>query len=134
MTSRNQLHELCMQVVYAALIRIELKQQIDIPSLMSDIYDMPFEEIDVFSKSVVIKTLSNINEMIPILSSNLESWKWERIPDISKSILLTSYAHYYYVEKVDKAIVINIAIRLAKKYLEKQDYKFINAVLEKVLI
>ena len=44
-----------------------------------------------------------------------------------------SYAHFYYVEKVDKRIVIDIAVNLAKKYIDDNQAKFINAILDKVL-
>ena len=46
-----------------------------------------------------------------------------------------SYTHFYYVEKgkVDKKVVINTAVELAKKYVEEKQAKFINAILEKVL-
>ena len=33
----------------------------------------------------------------------------------------------------DKAIVINIAVKLAKKYGDGKDYKYINAVLDNAL-
>ena len=44
-----------------------------------------------------------------------------------------SYAHFYYVEKIDKRIVINVAVELAKKYIEEKQAKFINAILDEVL-
>ena len=44
-----------------------------------------------------------------------------------------SYAHYYYVENVDKKVVIDVAVSLAKKYIEEKQAKFINAILDKVL-
>ena len=40
---------------------------------------------------------------------------------------------YYYVEKVDKRIVINIAVELAKKYVEEKQAKFVNGILNGVL-
>ena len=44
-----------------------------------------------------------------------------------------SYAHFYYVENIDKSIVINVAVDLAKKYIEEKQAKFINAILDEVL-
>ena len=34
---------------------------------------------------------------------------------------------------MNKAIIINIAIELAKKYAEKDEYKFVNGILENCL-
>ena len=50
---------------------------------------------------------------------HLNRWKWSRLPLLSQAILLMSYAHFYYVEKVDKRIVINIAVELAKNISKK---------------
>ena len=38
-----------------------------------------------------------------------------------------------YVEKIDKSIVINVAVDLAKKYIEEKQAKFVNAILDEVL-
>jgi transcription termination factor NusB len=45
-----------------------------------------------------------------------------------------SYIHYFHIEEVDKGVVIDIAVRLAKVYLDAKDYRFVNAVLDKVLV
>ena len=37
------------------------------------------------------------------------------------------------IVKIEKSALINVAVTLAKKYLDEKDYKFINAVLDKVL-
>lgn len=133
MVGRNQSHELIMQSLYVALTDIAMKEPIDIPNIMSGVFHEPFEKIDHFSKGVVIKALANINPIIEIFQNHLNKWKWHRLARICQAILLMSYAHYHYVEKVDKAVVINTAVRLAKKYLDVNDYKFINGVLDEVL-
>ena len=43
-----------------------------------------------------------------------------------------SYAHSK-IEEVDKRIIINIAVELAKKYIEPKQAKFINGILDEVL-
>ena len=39
----------------------------------------------------------------------------------------------YILEKIDKKVVINTAVNLAKKYIEENQAKFINAILDGVL-
>ena len=63
----------------------------------------------------------------------LTNWKWERLPTLTQASLIKSYAHFYFVEKVDKHVVINVAIELAKTYVDPAQAKFINAILDKVL-
>ena len=53
-----------------------------------------------------------------------------------KEMVLAMVKHYQEiisVEKTDKAIIINVSVELAKKYLSDNDYKFVNAILDKVL-
>lgn len=132
--SRNQNHELIMQVLYIELTHIAMRDDFALEKTMEDVFNLPFNSIDLFSRGVVIKASAHINEIVPILDNALEkSWKWKRISRIAQAILLMSYTHFHYVEKVDKAVVIEIAVKLAKKYLDQNDHKFINAVLDKVL-
>jgi len=131
--SRNKNHELIMQCLYIELTYIDMKSEVDIPLIMEGVYHTPFNDIDTFSRGILIKTTKNMDEMVNHLSKYLNKWKWNRLPLLTRSILLMSCAHYKYLEKVDKAVVIEIAVKLAKKYLDKNDHKFINAILDNAL-
>ena len=48
-------------------------------------------------------------------------------------ILLTTAVSAFMGEEIEKSALINVAVTLAKKYLDEKDYKFINAVLDKAL-
>ena len=53
---------------------------------------------------------------------------------MAHAIFLLALSEYKYVEEeIEKSALINVAVTLAKKYLDEKDYKFINAVLDKVL-
>lgn len=131
--SRNKNHELIMQALYVELTHIAMKEDVDIPTIMEGVFDTPFNKIDLFSRGVVIKANKNLDKIIKELSKELKGWKWERISRLAQAILIMSYAHYKYVEKVDKAVVIEIAVKLAKKYLDLNEHKFINGVLDNAL-
>ena len=65
----------------------------------------------------------------------MRKWTFDRLNRVEQAILIMSFAHYYYVEpEVDKKVVIDIAIKLSKTYLAPTDYKFVNAILDNVLI
>ena len=64
----------------------------------------------------------------------MNKWTFERLNRVEQALLLLSYSHYFYVEPaVDKGVVIDVAVKLAKTYLDASDYKFVNAILDKVL-
>ena len=135
--SRNQTHFIVMTVIYNEL-NDYVNSSSDLPSrdaseLISQLCEKPYAECDEYIKKCVITSLNKYGEIKTAFIPYLVNWKWERIPLLSQAILIMSYAHYYYVEKVDKKVVIDVAVSLAKKYIEEKQAKFINAILDKVL-
>lgn len=133
MLSRNKEHELIMISIYDALLYLEMDEVFSLEDVLEGVYMLPYEDVPLFSKEVVIKSLSNINDIKAKYQVNMPKWKFDRINAIARAILLMSYTNYKIIGGVDKSIVIDLAVRLAKKYLDKDDYKFINAILDKTL-
>ena len=42
-------------------------------------------------------------------------------------------SEYKYVGDIDKPVVINVGVTLAKRYSDEKNYKFINGILDKIL-
>ena len=136
--SRNQENFIIMTVIYD-----EIADQTagrgnsfrDVDEIISEITDdpIPFKEHSNYVQNMISSVLNHYGEIINAFTPHLRNWKWERLPLLTQSVLLMSYAHFYYVEKIDKRIVINTAVELAKKYIEEKQAKFINAILDEVL-
>ena len=134
--NRNQQHYIAMTVIYDCLNDYLLsggKTFRDATDLISELCEQPYEEVDNYIKSVVSYSLQKYGEIVTAYIPYLKKWRWERLPLLTQSVLIMSYAHFYYVEKVDKVVVINIAVNLAKKYIDPKQAKFINAILDGVL-
>lgn len=137
MISRNQSHYFIMSAIYIELADFNFaKEETSRPAeeVIKDLLDEE-EEIPLFILDSVNLSLLHYADALKAITPYLKNWKWERIPLLSQAILLMSYTHFYYVEKdkVDKKVVINTAIDLAKKYVDEKQAKFINAILENVL-
>lgn len=130
--SRNKEHELAMISIYDALTYSAMNEEFSLEDIMATVFDMPYEEIPLFSKTLIIKTLAHINEIKPVFQKKMPKWNFDRLNLLEQSILLMSYTHAK-EEKGDKHVIIDVAVRLAKKYLDKDDYKFVNAVLDNIL-
>jgi transcription termination factor NusB len=134
-TSRNQAQEKTLAALYGALTYLDMKSELDVEGLISGIYDLPYADCPSFTKAVVIAALKNLNTIIPVYNTHMNKWTFDRLNRVEQALLLLSYTQFFYVDKdVDKAAVINVAVILAKKYLEAADYKFVNAILDKVLV
>lgn len=132
-TSRNANQEKAMIIIYDALTYEDMNIDYDLKEIIEDVLGDSYENSDFYVREVVVKALLHEKEIISEIEPKLNKWKFNRLNRLAQAILLLSYAHYKYVEGVDKAIVIDIAVHLAKKYLDDGDYKFINAVLDNVL-
>jgi len=132
--SRNKEQYLAMTIIYQALLSILNHYDFDMMELISSNTEVEYEECSVFLRKVCVSSILHKDEIIDTFSKNMKTWKFNRLPVLEQAILLLSYSHFYYTEeKTDRKVIINVAIDLAKTYLGKDDYKFVNAILENTL-
>ena len=132
--SRNKEHELIMVALYDALIYVALKEEFSVEDILSGLYEMPYEDVPYFSKEVVIKSLVNLNDIIANIQKFMRKWAFDRLNSVIKAILISSYTKGKLIkEPIDKSANIDVAIRLAKKYAEPNDSKFVNGILDNLL-
>jgi transcription antitermination protein NusB len=131
--SRNQSHEVAMSLIYAALTYTEIKLPVDVESLVEDYFEVSYDEADLFVKTVLIQSLKHYHLAISHLEPHMVNWKFARLNRVAQAILLLAYIHHHYVKDADKSVIIDVAVRLSKKFLHDDEYKFINAILDKVL-
>ena len=135
--SRNQEHYVIMTVIYNELDDYlygdKEGEPRDASTLIEEVAGIPYDEVSNYVKDTVYISLQKYGEIVNAFLPKLNDWKWDRIPALSRAILIMSYTHFFFTEKVDKRIVINIAVDLAKKYVEEKQAKFINGILDKVL-
>ncbi len=132
--TRNGCQEKAMIIIYDALTYENMGYDYNPKELIGDVCDTPYEDVDVYIKEVVIKALLNKEKYINKLEEKMDTWTFKRLNRLNQAILLLSCAHYFEVEDgADKAVIINVAITLAKRFLDDGDYKFVNAILDNVL-
>ena len=134
--SRNQENFIIMTVIYDELADFTAGDNQpfrDVNEIILEITDIPLKNHSDYVQNTIANVLNHYGEIVSTFLPKLNNWKWERLPLLTRSVLLMSYAHFYYVEKIDKRIVINVAVELAKKYIEEKQAKFINAILDEVL-
>ncbi len=131
--TRNKEHEKLMIVLYQYFFCREYNFDFDLVNSLENTYDTSYEEIPLFSREVAVKALLNIDKIVDLISKNLEDWSFERLNNVLKAILVVAIAENQYVETVEKAITIDIAMNLSKKYIERKQCRFVNAILDNVL-
>ncbi len=93
------------------------------------IYSENNEEVGDYARQLYNGIVEKTEELDEIISSNLTSWKINRLPKVNLSILRLAVYEMKYIDDVPNSVAINEAIELAKKYSGADDAAFINGVL-----
>lgn len=132
--SRNSLQKVALVAIYDALTYIDMGMDVDVKDIVSSLCDMDYADCDYFVKAALLMVLKHHDEAIEAFNAKMNHWTFSRLDRVKRSVLLLAYAHYYYVEpEVDKAVVIDIAMKQAKQYFESKECRFVNAILDNVL-
>ncbi len=121
--SRHELREKAMTCLYQHFL------------LNKDIKEVVYDnnhtnEIDPFLYTITIDAIKYEDDYIEMINNALrDDWSFDRLGYVEKAILIMAACEID-MEVAPKAIVINEAITLAKKYCDDETYKLINGVLD----
>lgn len=125
MDSRHKLRERAMTCLYQSfLLKNDIKQIV---------YDnSESNSIDPFLYTVTIDAIAYKDDYIEKINGALrDDWQFERLGFVEQAILIMACCELD-LETAPRAIVIDEAITLAKKYCDDETYKLINGVLDKL--
>jgi len=121
--NRHQSRENAMIVIYQfLLIGLDIEKSIDNYS--------HFEDCSFFNQ-LARNTVHNLDFLKESLSRHLKDWDFDRLNYVEQAILLVATCELR-LEEVEKAVVINEAVELSKKYCDDNSYRFINGVLDQL--
>ena len=123
--NRHEIREQMMFVLYQHLL-LKIDLQDCVINNFEDKY-LQDEYINIITNDIK----DNEDTYISSISSYLNKWEFNRLNYVEQAILLLSYTEIK--NKIaDKAIIIDEAVIIAKKYCDDDSYKFINGVLDKL--
>ncbi len=133
--SRGKAEQIALFAIYDLLLYAEMGLEADIPAIVSGLSEAPYEECDVYIKRMIIAFLKHSADIEAAFQARMPKWKFPRLNKVEQAILFLAYCHFFYdEEEVNKAVIINFSVSFAKKYLGEGDYRFVNAILDKVLV
>lgn len=101
-------------------------------TIKQDLLDETQAKLDNETLTIAEQIADNLSKLIKRITPLLgENWTWERIPALIKSILVVG-AFEITNTNTPKAVTINELTELAKELGLDNDYKFINAILDKL--
>ena len=94
------------------------------------------EETDLGEQQVYVEDkcrdlMDKVQEIDDRINENVTGWKTSRMSKVDLSIIRLAVYEIRY-EKIDRAIAINEAVEIAKKYSGEQAASFVNGVLARI--
>ena len=119
-----------LNVLYHLEMMDEIYDVKDLEELIRE-YEMPVES---FAAELVRLTLNNISAIDEALSRFIESYRWEALPPLERSLLRLGAAQVMFGRAIDVPVevAINETVEMAKTYSYRNFYKFANAILDKI--
>lgn len=123
--------EVILKLLYSADIQ---KEKITSPHKKIDEYKDFFESLNQEEKDyiakIIDKVFSELETIDQTIKDRLIGWQLQRLTPIDRNLIRMGMAEMFFNN--EKAIIIDDIIRISKKYSEKDSYKIINAILDKV--
>ena len=126
--SRKNARDIAMRMLYAE----DMGGNIGLEDLT---FDLEAESGDIsaedrsYINSIVLGFTSNSQRIDGLIENMANGWKVSRIARVDLAILRLAVFELNYGEKVPQSVVINEAVRLAKKYGAEKSGSFVNGVL-----
>lgn len=106
---------------------------LDPEQILSDVFECDYKDTPLFARELFVKSLRTEEEAIKAIEPHLNRWTFSRLNAVIQALLIASYTERNIINETDKKVVINEAVTYAKDYADNLDYRFVNAVLDKVL-
>jgi N utilization substance protein B len=82
-----------------------------------------------FVKDLVFGTLEHVDQSDALIAPLLEGWTLERLPTVDRLLLRMGVYELRHRPETPRAVVINEAVELAKKFSTEESGRFVNGVL-----
>lgn len=106
------------------------------PAHVSDAIDAYFDHFDApdkskdFAASIVRGTAHQAAKIDEFLQQTNTRWRVQRMARVDRNVLRIAVYELNFVKELDRKIIINEAIELAKKFGNTDSSRFINGVLD----
>ena len=131
MGKRTTSRRLAMQAIYQSELS---KTSID--EALTNLFEEEelAEETREFTKRLAEGVLCKKEDLDRKIKEFSKNWEIGRISMINKSILMLALYELIYEKDTPKAVVINEALELAKRYSDPESAKFINGILGSAVV
>lgn len=85
-----------------------------------------------YARELVQGVLKQVKKIDATINKHLINWKFSRLYKVDLAILRMAIYTLLFIPELDRAIIINEAIEIAKEYSNEHAPKFINGILDAI--
>ncbi|MFR8039458.1 MAG: transcription antitermination factor NusB [Anaerovoracaceae bacterium] len=127
--TRSEVREILMQIMY----EMDAANTMDAESA-EKLCSERLTGKNVERGALILKNIiDNIEDIDKVIDDNSKTWKTGRMPKVDLAIMRLIIGEIRYGDDLPKAVAVNEAINLAKKYSTERSSKFIHGVLGAVI-
>jgi N utilization substance protein B len=89
-------------------------------------------EIRGFADDLFRVATDRVSEIDVIIERHAEHWRMERMAAVDRNLLRAAVAEFLAYPETPRAVVINEALEIARKYSSPESVHFVNGVLDSV--
>jgi len=123
--TRRLARELALQTLYS----IEIGHHEPAAALDATLEGPQESTHRAFVRDLVLGTLEHSDESDALIAPLLQGWTLDRLPTIDRLVLRMSVYEMTYHHETPRAVVLNEAVELAKKFSTDDSGRYVNGVL-----
>src|SRR5215471_5504035 len=89
-------------------------------------------EVIEFANTLATGTIGQVEKIDVLLQRHAEHWRLDRMAGVDRNLLRLAIFEFLDDAKIPKAVVINEAIEIARRFSTQESPQFINGILDSV--
>ena len=123
---------LAREVAFKRIFQSLFTSSEDVMDTLFEIDNLVEEEDQKFSNELVSLYFDNKEEVDSIIEGLLVDFSLDRIFKIDRAIISLATTEMKYYKNTPVAVVINEAVKMAKKFGSEKSYSFVNGILKSI--
>jgi len=130
MGTRRKSRELALQMLFQADLGEQASEQVR-KTFWKGRGDVE-PDVQGFTEDIFRVAQDHAEEINKLIQSHAENWRMDRMAAVDRNILRAAVAEFIGFPKTPRAVVINEAIEIARKFSAPESAQFINGVLDSI--
>jgi transcription antitermination protein NusB len=85
-----------------------------------------------FARDLLTGSIEHVEEIDRLIQRHAEHWRLDRMAIVDRNLLRLAAQEFMYGEGTPKAVVINEAIEIARRFSSQESPQFINGILDSI--